>query len=63
MRKTRLVVTLDSCLELQVLQLLGDRLARGQRVLLQGLRLLQVGLVKLGDSLEGGVSGELSLED
>ena len=63
MGKTRLVVTLNPCLELEVLQLLGDRLARRQRILLHRLRLLQVGLVKLGDGLEGGVSGKLSLED
>ena len=63
MGKTRLVVPLDPCLELQVLQLLGDRLAGRQRVLLHRLRLLQVGLVKLGDGLEGGVSGKLGLQN
>ena len=62
-RKTWLVVPLDPCLELQVLQLLRNSLAWRQWVFLQGLCLLQVWLVKLRDSLEGGVSGKLSLQD
>ena len=48
-------------LKLHVLHLLGDGLLRGQRVLLLGVCRLEVGLVKLGEGGQAGVTRLLHL--
>ena len=55
------ILSMRADLEFDVLHLLGDGLWLGQRVLLLGLRLLEVVLVELGDGRQAGASSLLHL--